>query len=463
MSSRTALSLVRCVLVLAGAATASGACNPSTECGLDYACNGGGASYAVPVGQYSPAGDCQAYACTKLPVACHANESFFQDGSGGLIVDSNIAWRTSGGGADRCSWACAPAGHILYDNYPNPDNYPNKGCQTCALASQGFWSPALDNDEYQCNAVTGDGESLDYSVAGNTSPDCPTECYSYSGTYSSGSKRRQARREADAKCEEVVVERGGTDAILDKLQSDTLQSSYASTASATGSVDDKGGSRTSGESVEDGGYPSPNASPTLQRIRTVANSSQTDAQGLTAYAKFSKPFPPLNFADLARPFADAVETAWSLTDVNGVAASASSTVDTKHGEGSALSTTQLSTTQLSTTQLSTTQISATQLSTTQLSSWLSVETGETVAPVAHDIPNRAYSRFYALRRFSFRYAIPYTDDGSTPKSSARSTRWPWGSASQREPITQHVSASQAVTTDATVPFSDPEDDADVRC
>jgi len=140
-----------------------------------------------------------------------------------------------------------------------------------------------------------------------------------------------------------------------------------------------------------GGCPSPTSSHTLQRSSATANTP--NAEGLANLAKSVK---PSNFTDLTKPFA---ETAWSSAyggkgAAATAAAAARATVDAEHGAGSTLSTAQLS---------------KTQLSATQLSSWLSVEPEEMDA---HNIPDRAYSRFYALRRFSFRYALPYAEDRS---------------------------------------------------
>ncbi|KAJ1636354.1 hypothetical protein T492DRAFT_835324 [Pavlovales sp. CCMP2436] len=144
-----------------------------------------------------------------------------------------------------------------------------------------------------------------------------------------------------------------------------------------------------------GGCPSPTSSHTLQRSSATANTP--NAEGLANLAKSVK---PSNFTDLTKPFA---ETAWSSAyggkgAAATAAAAARATVDAEHGAGSTLSTAQLS---------------KTQLSATQLSSWLSVEPEEMDA---HNIPDRAYSRFYALRRFSTRYALLYAEDRSRKTS-----------------------------------------------
>lgn len=172
LSSRPTSWALACALA-AATIHAADACNATTDCGVDYVC-ADNVSRPVEIGQYSPAGSCEVFNCTGLPTAC----------SPGVLsaVESSLAWSTTGGGIDACSWACAPGGHYLaYEPM-------YKGCYVCALAEETYWSPALDNQQYACDpSQLGDGENFDWTVQGQDSPDCATECFTFSGTYTGNS------------------------------------------------------------------------------------------------------------------------------------------------------------------------------------------------------------------------------------------------------------------------------------
>ncbi|KAG8457398.1 hypothetical protein KFE25_011329 [Diacronema lutheri] len=177
--------VVALATALLAAMCGASACNSMSECAVDVIC-ADGVLTPVEVGQYSPSGSCAAIDCTGLPDAC-------AEGVGARsTTSSEIAWRTAGGGADACEWACKPAGHYLRWSRAH-----SSGCYMCALANEGMWSPALDNALYPCeNAGSGETYEFNEGPTGYSSPDCPVKCYQFDGEYTgntSSSEQRDGR------------------------------------------------------------------------------------------------------------------------------------------------------------------------------------------------------------------------------------------------------------------------------